>query len=364
MVTIQPKCVVETIHSYPLGDTLEEVKEKYKLNKVRKLSDNENVYGCSNHVLRAIQERASNLHLYPSGSSNGVVKKLAAFYQINEENLIIGNGSEEIIRLLTRAYINPGDEAIIAEMTFPRYETNVVIEGGRAISVPLLNGVHNLTAMYEKISKNTKMIFICNPNNPTGTIIGKKELADFIKNVPQNILIILDEAYYEYVNSSNYLQSVPLLEKYANLVILRTFSKIYGLASLRIGYGIMSAPIVKELQKVKDVFNVNMFAQEAAIAALNDQEFVLECSRKNKIERDYVSSRLHALGLYTFPSQTNFIFVYSHARLVEKMTETGILVRKMQMTGFNDAFRITVSTREDNDFFLDIIKDILKERAV
>lgn len=364
MVTIKPKNVVDTIHSYPLGDSPEEIKRKYNLQKVRKMSDNENVYGCSIHVQKAIFRKVNNLHLYPNGRAEAVINKLSSFYKLKADNIFIGNGSEEIIRLLTRAYLNAGEEALMADMTFPRYETNVSIEGGKSIAVPLIEGVHDLTGMYGKITKKTKMVFICNPNNPTGTIVSMKDLVEFIEKVPPYVLIILDEAYYEYVSSADYLQTTPLLEKYSNLIILRTFSKIYGLAGLRIGYGMMAAPIVKELQKVKEVFNVNTLAQEAAVVALDDQEFVTECALKNEIERKYVCSYLHELRLKFFPSETNFIFICSHVPVVQKLTEKGILVRQMKMTGFSDAFRITLGMREDNEQFLTILKDLLSERAV
>ncbi len=364
MVTIKPKNVVDTIHSYPIGDTPEEIRQKYNLHKVRKMSDNENVYGCSIHVQKVIKEKVNNFHLYPHGKAETVINKLSSFYKLREDKILIGNGSEEIIRLLTRAYLNAGEEVLLAEMTFPRYETNVMIEGGKSVTVPLINGVHDLQGMYEKITKKTKMVFICNPNNPTGTIVNKKELIEFIEKVPPHVLIILDEAYYEYVSSDNYLQSIPLLEKYANLIILRTFSKIYGLAGLRIGYGLMAAPIVKELMKVKEVFNVNTLAQEAAVIALDDQDFVKECSRKNEIERTYVCNRLHELGLKYYPSETNFIFVYSHTPVVQRLVEKGFLVRQMKLSGFSDAFRITLGTREDNETFIINLKGALSERAV
>lgn len=280
MARIQTKSAVEKIVSYPLGSSPEEIKEKYNLMAVRKMSDNENVYGCSPEVRNSISKAMNSLYFYPDGTVSLLKRKLAGFYNIGEDNFLVSNGSEEIIRLLTRAYISAGDEAVMAQNTFPRYETNVLIEGGSAITVSLENGTHNLRAMYEKMNEKTKMVFICNPNNPTGTIVGKTALLQFIDKVPSNILIILDEAYYEYVNSEDYPDSIPLLAQRPNLIILRTFSKIYGLAGLRVGYGIMHPEIVNDLHKVKDVFNVNHLAQAAASAALNDQDFIKDCAQK------------------------------------------------------------------------------------
>ncbi|WP_102275684.1 histidinol-phosphate transaminase [Cytobacillus massiliigabonensis] len=364
MANIQTRRAIEGIVSYPLGDSPEDIKEKYHLRTVRKMSDNENVYGCSNQVKDAITHNLHQLSLYPDGTTSGLIKKLTAFYQLRQEQFLIGNGSEEIIRLLTRAYINPSDEAIMASMTFPRYETNVVIEGGIAITVPMLNGTHDLIEMYNMITEKTKMIFICNPNNPTGTIVGKEELFRFIKNIPHHILIILDEAYYEYVSSNDYLESVPLLNSHPNLVILRTFSKIYGLASLRIGYGIMHPAIVKELHKVKEVFNVNQLAQAAAETALDDQEFIKDCAVKNALERAFVCEQLDELGFGYFPSETNFVYVYAHQPVAEKLLTNGIVVRQMKLSGSADAFRITLGTRADNEFFIKTLNEIIREKAV
>ncbi|KAB2329786.1 histidinol-phosphate transaminase [Cytobacillus depressus] len=358
MAKILTKSELEQIQSYPIGLSPEKLKEKYGLNIIRKMSDNENIYGCSQKVKDAMKEQLNSLHLYPDGHTSALIRRLAKFYQIKEDQLLAGNGSDELIRLLTRAYINKGDEAIMADITFPRYETNVVIEGGKAIKVPLINGVHHLPSMLENITAKTKMIFICNPNNPTGTIVGKEELAEFIKKVPAHILMVLDEAYYEYVTSDQYLHSIPLLESHPNLVILRTFSKIYGLAGLRVGYGMMNKQIVKELHKVKDVFNVNQVAQVAAIYALEDQDFIRDCAEKNAVERAYVCEQLRKFGLPFFHSQTNFIYVYSQIPVTEQLITKGFLVRQMKLNGYADAFRMTFGNRKDNEAFVEALSKI------
>ena len=361
MEKIKPRNTVEKINPYLLGDSPEEIKQKFNLEIIRKLSDNENVYGCSNEVQKEISNNLARLFRYPDGKTEQLTRKLAEFYKIQESQLFIGNGSEEIIRLLTRAYIDYGDEAIIADPTFPRYETNVVIEGGKVIKVPLANGVHQLEQMLRSITLKTKMIFICNPNNPTGTIVGKDALLDFIEKVRSNVLIVLDEAYYEYVTSDDYLQSVTLLKRHPNVIILRTFSKIYGLAGMRVGYAMMAASIVNELQKVKEVFNVNTLAQAASLAALTDQDFVAECARKNKAEKEFLYQSLQQLGISFYPSETNFIYVFSHYPIFERLNEEGILVRQMQLAGYADAFRMTIGTRGDNEAFLTVLKSLLNE---
>ncbi|MBY0120543.1 histidinol-phosphate transaminase [Bacillus sp. S/N-304-OC-R1] len=364
MVNVQTRSVLGSIQSYPLGLSTEEIQKRYKLNRVLKMSDNENIYGCAPVVKEAILRNLSCLHLYPDGHTSELISGLANLYHLNEEQFITGNGSDEIIRLLTRAYIEKGDEAIMADITFPRYETNVVIEGGTVVKVPVIEGVHDLSGMLDRITEKTKMIFVCNPNNPTGTIVGKEDLLRFIVNVPDNILIVLDEAYYEYVTSDQYLQSIPLLDSCSNLIILRTFSKIYGLAGLRAGYGMMHPSIVKELQKVKEVFNVNVIAQIAAVQALASQDFITMCVEKNTLERDYVCDQLKKVDLHYFSTHTNFLYVYSQLPISQHLISNGFLVRPMKLNGYADAFRMTFASREDNEAALSVIRQIKKDLAV
>jgi histidinol-phosphate aminotransferase len=363
-MNVKARTELEGITPYALGQTIEEIKEQYGISKVRKLSDNENVYGTSPKVREAIMQETANLAFYPDGMTSGIVGKLSKHYKLDQKYFLVSNGSEEIIRLLTRAFIDKNDEAVMAEVTFPRYKTNVLIEGGRAVTVPMIEGRHDLIKMQEAINKQTKMVFICNPNNPTGTIVGKHELLSFIDQVPSNVLIIMDEAYFEYTDSGDYLDTIPLLERYENLVILRTFSKIYGLASLRIGYGIMHEEIAKELHKVRDVFNVNQLAQAAAMAAIDDQAFVKDCAAKNSAEREFLSEKFKELEIDSFPSQANFIYAYTNRQVIQKLKENGVLVRQMQQTGCKEAFRITLGTREDNEFILRIVSQLFHERAV
>ncbi|ESU33143.1 hypothetical protein G3A_07645 [Bacillus sp. 17376] len=363
-MNIKARAELEGITPYALGQTIEEIKEQYGITTVRKLSDNENVYGTSSKVREAIMQASANLSFYPDGMTTGIVEKLSSHYQLDQKHFLVSNGSEEIIRLLTRAYIDKNDEAVMAEVTFPRYKTNVLIEGGRAVTVPMVDGRHDLKKMQEAINEKTKMVFVCNPNNPTGTIVAKQELLSFIANVPPNVLIIMDEAYFEYADSEEYLDTMSLLDQYQNIVILRTFSKIYGLASLRVGYGIMHEEIARELHKVRDVFNVNQLAQAAAVAALKDQAFVQDCSAKNSAERDFLSAKLKELEIDSFPSQSNFLFAFSNRPVIQKLTENGVLVREMPLPGYKEAFRITLGTHEDHEFILQIVSQLFHERAV
>lgn len=363
-MNVKARAELDGITPYALGQTIEEIKVQYGITTVRKLSDNENVYGTSAKVREAIMKETANLCFYPDGLTSTIVEKLSGHYKLDQKHFLVSNGSEEILRLLTRAFIDKNDEAVMAEVTFPRYKTNVLIDGGKAVTVPMIDGRHDLTKMLEAITNKTKLVFVCNPNNPTGTIVAKQELLEFIDSVPANVLIIIDEAYFEYADSEEYLDTMPLLAQYENLVILRTFSKIYGLASLRVGYGIMHEEIAKELHKVRDVFNVNQLAQAAAAAALEDQAFVQDCAAKNSAERDFLSAKFKELEIDSFPSQSNFLYAFTNRPVIQTLTENGVLVRQMQLPGYKEAFRITLGTRDDHEFILQIVSQLFHERAV
>ncbi|MCH1627943.1 histidinol-phosphate transaminase [Fredinandcohnia quinoae] len=355
---------IEEVRPYNLGKSPEDIKNEYGLQVIQKMSDNENVYGCTTDVEKELTHSIKQLHSYPDGITTVLTENLASFYQLNQNQFLIGNGSEEIIRLLTRGYISSGDEVIIADPTFPRYEANAIIEGGILVKVPLRDGKHDLRAMVEAISIRTKMIFVCNPNNPTGTIVGKDELFQFIKTIPNHIIVVIDEAYFEYVMTDDYLKTHTLLDRFANLVILRTFSKVYGLAALRVGYGMMSPDFVQQLMKVKDVFNVNQLAQNAARVALNDQHFVKECAKKNQLEREFVTRKLIEMDYKVYPSETNFLYACSEHPVAEKLQKKGMLVRAFSQPNGGEAIRVTLGTREENIAFLHVIGMLKKERVV
>ncbi|MED1471955.1 histidinol-phosphate transaminase [Bacillus salipaludis] len=354
---------IENLDVYIPGKPIEEVQRELGLEKIIKLASNENPYHCSNKAKQAMLEEIHRAGLYPEGMAPALTEKLAHQFNIDRKRILVGNGSDEIIRLLTRSYIRASDEVIMADVTFPRYETNVFIEGGKPIKVPLLHGVHDLEWMFKAITANTRMIFICNPNNPTGTIVSEEELRTFIERVPKHILLIIDEAYYEYVTDKDYLQTVPLLDEYPNLIILRTFSKIYGLASLRIGYGMMHPSMVQELVKVKEPFNTNRFAQAAAIASLEDLDFVETCKRKNEEGRKYLENELEKMGLGYFPSQGNFLMVKinrSGDELFQSLLKQGIIVRSGVPLGYPETIRVSIGTEEENRAFISALKRVME----
>ncbi|MBM6619427.1 histidinol-phosphate transaminase [Bacillus suaedaesalsae] len=364
MLKIKTRTEVESITPYVLGKRLNEIQEEFGLKEIRKLSENENIYGCSVKVKNYLANLAEQLHLYPDGSVTDSAAAVSTHLHVKRNQLVFGNGSDEVIRLIAKAYLNYGDEAVMADKTFPRYRSNVFLEGGKPVLVPLVNGVHDLSGMLEAITVKTKMVFVCNPNNPTGTIVGKEELLAFIEQIPSHILVIVDEAYYEYVTTDDYLQTIPLLSKFSNLVILRTFSKIYGLASLRIGYGVMNEEIATQLTKVKDVFNVNQVAQRAAEISIRDVAHVQTCKEKNQIERAFLEKELGKLGLTYFPSEANFMMIdcgCTGDEITNELLRNGIVVRTGSLLGFPNKIRYTIGTRNDNQKFVSILEQKLRQ---
>ncbi|WP_235864033.1 histidinol-phosphate transaminase [Sutcliffiella halmapala] len=361
MVKVKSRDILQLVTAYPLSKNLEQLQIELGLPSIRNLSEIENVFGCSTKVKNHLLNQLDHLFAYPDGAARLLTSQLASFLEVEPEQLFIGNGSDEIIRLLIRAFLNPQDEAVMAEITFPRYKTNVTIEGGKPVLVPLKDGVHDLDKMLTSITDQTKMIFVCNPNNPTGTIVEKNALMDFIAEVPEDILIVLDEAYYEYATNDAYLQSIPLLKKFSNLVILRTFSKVYGLAGLRVGYGIMDPFVAAELNKVKEVFNVNQLAQTAAIVALEDQDFREECVKKNEEGRIYLERELSSIGYTFFHTQANFMMVHTDKSgdwISSELLKAGILVRSGNALGYPNSIRVTISSMEDNQYFIQTLKSL------
>lgn len=353
---------LESLAVYKPGKPIEEVKREFGLDSIIKLASNENPFGTSTKVKRALDKEFQNISLYPESTAPKLAKKLSEKWKIRADSILIGNGSDEIIRMLTKCYIRPGDEAVMAEVTFPRYETCVLMEGGKPVQVPLTDGVHHLEAMYQAINEKTRMVFVCNPNNPTGTIVDKIQLQHFIESIPAHVLVIIDEAYYEYMEDNVKLRTHELIEKHPNLLVLRTFSKIYGLASLRIGYGMMNSEIIQTLIKMKDPFNSNRYAQAAALAALEDEPFIEQCRSKNIEGLRYIQAEIEKLNLHYFPSYANFIMIHLHQRgelVYEELLKKGVIVRSGSLLGFPNSIRVTVGTEMENRQFISALKEVI-----
>lgn len=354
-----------TLTPYQPGKSIEAVKKQYKLDQIVKLASNENPFGCSEQVMTALQSNQTSLAIYPDGYATTLRETLASFLQVDEEELIFGNGSDNLIQIISRALLHPNASTVMATPSFSQYKHNAVIEGAIIKEVPLINGDHNLEAMLAAIDEQTNVIWLCSPNNPTGTYIPESKLIAFLDKVPSDILVVLDEAYYEYVVADDYYDSVKLASKYENLIVLRTFSKIYGLAALRIGYGVANRSIIKALEPAREPFNVNSLGQLAASAAIKDQNFINICKEKNRqgLEQFYEFCRQYQLDFY--PTQTNFILIdckIDGNQVFQFLLERGYIVRSGKALGFPTAVRITVGSFEQNEGVLKALGEFLAQK--
>lgn len=341
------KDVYKNILPYVPGKPISDVQRELGLSDVIKLASNENPLGCSNRVTRALSGALSEVSLYPDGNATVLREKLAEKHGLKPEQFVFGAGSNEIITFIAQIFLGSGDESIYAKPSFSWYDTAVEATGAKPVIVPLKDFTHDLEAMKNLITEKTKIIWICNPNNPTGTIITAAEQEEFLKAVPSNIVVVLDEAYYEFAQGDLYPESVPLLEKYPNIIVLRTFSKAYGLASLRVGYGMASEEIVSYLNRIRPPFNVNSFALIAAVSALEDQNFVNEVLSINKKGLAKLYKAFEKLGLYYVKSHANFIWVEAPIPSIEmfqKLLHKGVIIRPFM----GKWLRITVGTEEQN----------------
>ncbi|MBS8264685.1 histidinol-phosphate transaminase [Mesobacillus boroniphilus] len=352
---------------YQPGKSISEVKRQYGLSEIVKLASNENPFGSSEKVRNEIAGYAGKFSVYPDGYATELRTHLANHLGVKEGQIILGNGSDEIIQMIARGLLTPETKTVMAAPTFPQYKHNGIIEGCEITEIPLVNGAHDLDGMAAAIDDRTSVVWLCSPNNPTGIYITEEELTAFMARVPSDVLVVLDEAYFEYVTAKDYHDSLRLLKQYKNLIILRTFSKIYGLASFRVGYGIAHEDTITALEPVREPFNVNSWAQAAAIAALDDQEFVDECKRENKAGLEQFYQFCDGAGLDYYPSQGNFIlidFKSDGQEVFQFLLERGFIVRSGTALGFPTCVRITIGSKEQNQGVIEIIKEYLSVDTV
>ncbi|ACM59961.1 histidinol-phosphate aminotransferase [Caldicellulosiruptor bescii] len=354
--------VINTISPYIPGKPISEVKRELGLEKVIKLASNENPLGPSENVKKALMQNLDELGIYPDGNCTELKLKLSKKLGVKPSQILLGAGSDEITQFIAAVFINPGDNAIMAKPSFPRYETVTKVMGGVPIELPLKDFTHDLEAFYNNINERTKVIWICNPNNPTGTIVKRKELYDFIKSVPSHIAVVVDQAYKEYIDDPEYPDATEWLYEFENLIVLQTFSKIYGLASLRIGYVMASEEIIEKLNRVRPPFNVNHLAQIAASAALDDEEHVKKAKELNKKSLEFFYKNFEEMGLFYIKSYGNFVMVDVKKDAVDvfkKLLLKGIIVRPGDIFGMPTYLRVTTGQEGDNMGFIKALKEIL-----
>lgn len=345
---------------YSPGKPLDELERELGIRGAVKLASNENPLGPSPKAIAALHTGAETLHLYPDGGAHHLTRALAERLDVSLNQVIVGNGSDEIISLLVKAFVAPGDEAVMADHTFVMYKLAVAGGHGTIIEVPLKEWRHDLTAMAKAITDRTRLVFICNPNNPTGTMVSHNEVAAFMADVPEHVIVVFDEAYFEYVRDSEYPDTIHYVRDHRQVAVLRTFSKIYGLAGLRIGYGITTPEIVDYLHRVRNPFNTNSLAQKAALAALGDKEHVATSRILNESEIEVVASELQDLGLHTLPSQANFLYFdvrQDGHEIFNRLLKEGVIVRHIR----GSMIRVTIGQPEENTRFLRALKKVLDQ---
>lgn len=342
---------IRTLAPYPPGKPIDELEREYGIRDSIKLASNENPLGPSPRALSAIREALAHVHRYPDGSCYYLKRALARKLGVSPDAILFGNGSNELIELAVRTFLRQGDEAVMADQAFVIYRLVVQAHGARARIVPLRHYTHDLEAMADAITPATRMVFLANPNNPTGTIFFRAAWEEFLARVPEHVLIVMDEAYFEYVDDPRYPDSLSSHGPARALLTLRTFSKIYGLAGLRIGYGIAPPPLVSLMDRVRAPFNVSSLAQVAALAALEDDEHVERTRAVNRAGMAYLQREFERLGLEYVPSWANFVLVRvgNGARVYEALLHRGVIVRPMGVYGFPEHVRISIGTSEENE---------------
>ena len=328
-----------------------------------KLASNENPLGPSPMAVKAIRGALKSINRYPDGSGHDLIKALSETLDVSTENIILGNGSDEIIGMLATALLRPGDEVILPQPSFLMYDIMIRSVGASPTYVPLKKLTIDLDRLQERMTPQARMVFVNNPNNPTGTIVSKKDFERFLETIPPGVIVIVDEAYIEFVQDKNCAFALEYFDDDRLLVILRTFSKAYGLAGLRIGYGVMPEEITSLLNRIRPPFNTNSLAQIGARAALNDSAFLKKTIRLVHKEIDFMYDALERLGIRYFPTQTNFFLIdlkKNADEVFKLLLGQGIITRSMKSYGYPRYLRVNVGLREENIRFVKALENVLK----
>ena len=366
---------IRAIAPYQPGKPIAELERELDISGIVKLASNENPLGASPLAVAAMHAAMSDIARYPDGSGFDLKKALSERYQIERACIVLGNGSNDLLELAARAFLAPGDKVVYADHAFAVYALATQAAGATGISVPATEGFgHDLSAMLQAVVQHkVKMVFIANPNNPTGTFLGAAELLDFLRSVPPQVLVVLDEAYNEYLPQNLRYDSVSWLRDFPNLIISRTFSKAYGLAGLRVGYALAGELVADMLNRVRQPFNVNSVAQAAAVAALQDESFVRRTCELNQAGMEQITQGLTRLGLEYIPSYGNFVCcrITNPAQsggkgagpMYRRLLELGVIVRPIANYGMPDYLRVSIGLESENEKFLSALAQALGEAA-
>lgn len=349
----------ESANPSPQGFGTQRFEEWSETDRVR-LASNENPIGCSPHVTLAITAKLGELSRYPDGAGATLKKGIADFYHLTAEQVILGNGSNELLNLIAHTFASRQGGILFSQYAVSQYQWTSLAIDATPIEIPAKNFGHDLDAMLQAVNDNpnTKIVFISNPNNPTGTLLTKEEIRSFVKKIPSEVIVVIDEAYFEFAPQAG---SLALVDDFDNVVILRTFSKAYGLAGLRIGYAITSLAIADLLNRTRQAFNTNVLANAAALAALHDQDFVKAYIAMNEEQKQTLYKGFDSLGLAFVKSPSNFILVNvgEGNEVYQKLLEQGVVVRPMAGYGLPEWIRVSIGVPEENNRFLDTLSQVL-----
>ncbi|MBP2077863.1 histidinol-phosphate transaminase [Oceanobacillus polygoni] len=348
---MEAKSILSKLIPYKQGKQTKEIQEEFGLNRIVKLASNENPYGYSDQVKKTLLQALPDFNIYPDGYTAELRTVLAQKLEVEESRLVFGSGTEEIIQMLCRTYLVPGSNVVTPAPTFGQYKHYSLIEGAEVKEIEVTaDGYHDLDKMLDAIDEKTRIVWLCSPNNPIGTVIPKESFEAFINRCPKHVLVAFDEAYFEYVDPKANIDVLSFLENHNNLIVMRTFSKAYGLAGLRIGYGIANRTIIEKVNVVRGPFNTTSIAQQAALVALTDQTFIKDTYEKNKAVKATFEKFLKNIGWKYFHSETNFILVetpISGLDVFQYLLERGFIVRPGELLGMPNTIRVSLGTEED-----------------
>lgn len=353
---------IAALEPYKPGKPIEELERELGLSDVIKLASNENPLGPSPRAIAAVRRVLDDVHRYPDGASFELRSRLAKKLGVGVGQLVFGCGADEILELVAKAFLGPGDEAVFAWPSFAMYPIVTRGMGATPVSVPLDRDlVHDLDAMAAAVGERTRVVIVCNPNNPTGTSVGADSLARFVERLPADVVLVIDEAYVDFARRADFPDSIALLARRPGTLVARTFSKISGLAGLRVGFGVADPELTGYLERARHPFNVNLLAEAAAVAALEDDEHRERTVRQNAAGIDFLRRELGAIGIETWPSEANFVLAKPGPGTYERLLREGIIVRPLGGFGMPDHIRITIGLPEENERLVKALRRLVEE---
>ncbi|MCP2035735.1 histidinol-phosphate aminotransferase [Planomicrobium sp. HSC-17F08] len=363
---IQPRKTLNSIQPYSPGKPIWEVQKELGLDRVIKLASNENPLGPSPKAVAAIQASLSELNRYPDADTTSMKQSISAAYGVTPQQVIATNGADELITLVSEAFLEQGDEIIVPSPSFSEYDFGAHIMGASVVPVPFAeNFQFDVEAIIAAVTEKTKIIYICTPNNPTGTIISKMDIEKLL-NAVSDVLVVIDGAYSHFADAPEYTNGIEFVNAEYPVLVLQTFSKIYGIAGIRVGFGIAPEAIIQSILKVKEPFNVNALAQAAAVAAISDDEHVRASQEANKAGREQLYTAFTDLGLNYIESMANFVLVQigtEGEEIYNALMANGVIVRYGKTWGLPDYIRVTVGTPEENEFFIKVLTGLLAKQV-